>query len=80
MCVLCWQFLTESHWTDRRFEDHDPTTTTAGDDHERARRRARPLMSNCCFSNKDSATTTRAPLGRMSLAMVASKWTTSMSR
>ena len=41
MCVLCWQFLTESHWTDRRFEDHTPTTAMAGSDHERARRRAR---------------------------------------
>ena len=29
MCVLCWQFLTESHWTDRRFEDHDSTTAMA---------------------------------------------------
>jgi hypothetical protein len=27
-----------------------------------ARRRARPLMSNWCFINKDSATTTRTPL------------------
>ena len=41
MCVLCRQFLTESHWTDWRFEDHDPTTAAAGGDHERARRRAR---------------------------------------
>ena len=41
MCVLCWQFLTESHWTDRRFEDNDPTTATAGSDHERTRRRDR---------------------------------------
>ena len=41
MCVLCWQFLTESHWTDWRFEDNDPTTATAGSDHERARRRDR---------------------------------------
>ena len=38
MCVLCWQFLTESRWTDRRFEDHDLTTATASSDHERARR------------------------------------------
>ena len=45
-----------------------------------ARRRARPLMSNCCFNNKDSATTARTPPGRMSLAMVASKWTASASR
>jgi hypothetical protein len=41
MCVLCWQFLTESHWTDRRFEDNDSTIATAGSDHERARRRDR---------------------------------------
>src|SRR5262245_9062759 len=41
MCVLCWQFLTESHWTDRRFEDTNSTTATAGSDDERARRRDR---------------------------------------
>ena len=41
MCVLCWQFLTENHWTDRQFEDNDSTTATAGSDHERARRRDR---------------------------------------
>ncbi len=41
MCVLCWQFLTESHWTDRQFEDNDTTTAMAGSDHERARRRDR---------------------------------------
>jgi hypothetical protein len=41
MCVLCWQFLTESHWTDRQFEGNDSSTATAGSDHERARRRDR---------------------------------------
>ena len=41
MCVLCWQFLTESHWTDWRFEATDSTTATAGSDDERARRRDR---------------------------------------
>ena len=45
-----------------------------------ARRRARLLMSNWCFSNKDSATTARTPPGRTSLAMVANRWTASMSR
>jgi hypothetical protein len=42
MCVLCWQFLTEDHWTDWRF-DHGETaaTGTAGSDRERARRRDR---------------------------------------
>jgi len=42
MCVLCWQFLTEDHWTDRQFDDGESTTIgTAGSDRERARRRAR---------------------------------------
>jgi hypothetical protein len=45
-----------------------------------ARRPARLLMSNCCFSNKDSATTARTPPGRTSLAMVANRWTARMSR
>src|SRR5450756_2378582 len=45
-----------------------------------ARRRARLLMSNWCFSNKDSATTARTPPGRTSLAMVANRWTATMSR
>jgi len=45
-----------------------------------ARRRARLLMSNWCFSNKDSATTARIPPGRTSLAMVANRCTASMSR
>jgi hypothetical protein len=34
-----------------------------------ARRRAQLLMTNWCFSKKDSATTTRAPPGRRSLAI-----------
>ena len=41
MCVLCWQFLTESHWTDQQFVDGDAPTATAGSDRERQRRRAR---------------------------------------
>jgi hypothetical protein len=42
MCVLCWQFLAEDHWTDRQFDDADATATgTAGSERERARRRAR---------------------------------------
>jgi hypothetical protein len=41
MCVLCWQFITEEHWTDRRGSDDDTITGTAGSDRERARRRAR---------------------------------------
>ena len=42
MCVLCWQFLAESHWTEQRF-DHGETaaTGTAGSDRERSRRRHR---------------------------------------
>src|ERR1700704_5377382 len=45
-----------------------------------ARRRARLLMTNWCFSNKDSATTARTPPGRISLAMVANRWTARISR
>jgi hypothetical protein len=45
-----------------------------------ARRRARLLMSNWCFSNKDSATTARTPPGQTSFAMVANRWTARMSR
>jgi hypothetical protein len=45
-----------------------------------ARRRARLLMSNCCFSTKYSATTARTAPGRTSLAMVANRWTARMSR
>jgi hypothetical protein len=45
-----------------------------------ARRRARLLMSCWCSSNKDSATTARTPPGRRSLAMVANRWTASISR
>jgi hypothetical protein len=42
MCVLCWQFLTEEHWTDRWVDDEASADTgTAGSDRERARRRAR---------------------------------------
>jgi hypothetical protein len=41
MCVLCWQFLTEDHWTEPRFDGGEATTGTAGSDRERARRRAR---------------------------------------
>jgi hypothetical protein len=42
MCVLCWQFLTEEHWTDRWVDDAASTATgTAGSDRERSRRRAR---------------------------------------
>src|SRR5947208_17135997 len=39
----------------------------------------RLLMSNWCFSTKDPATTARTPPGRMSLAMVANRWTARMS-
>ena len=38
MCVLCWQFLTEWHWTDQRFDDR-AAPATAGSDRERSRRR-----------------------------------------
>jgi hypothetical protein len=42
MCVLCWQFVTEEHWTDRRVDEGDSATMgSAGSDRERARRRAR---------------------------------------
>jgi hypothetical protein len=41
MCVLCWQFLTDNHWTEQQFVDGDPTMATAGGDRERNRRRAR---------------------------------------
>jgi hypothetical protein len=41
MCVLCWQFLTEVHWTDQPSDRSDATTGTAGSDRERARRRDR---------------------------------------
>jgi hypothetical protein len=42
MCVLCWQFLTEEHWTDRSVDDEASAATgTAGSDRERTRRRAR---------------------------------------
>jgi hypothetical protein len=42
MCVLCWQFLTETHWTDRRPETAATATAgSPGSDDERARRRDR---------------------------------------
>jgi len=53
--------------------DARPKTKRSSEFRFGARRRARPLMSNCCFSSKDSATTARTPPGRMSLAMVANK-------
>src|SRR5882672_9509919 len=60
--------------------DPRPKTKRSNEFRFGARRRARLLMSNCCFINKDSATTTRTPPRRTSLAMVASRWTASMSR
>ena len=43
MCVLCWQFLTEDHWTERHYGGDDSATVdgdaTAGDDREHIRRR-----------------------------------------
>jgi hypothetical protein len=40
MCVLCWQFLTETHWTEQMVENGpDATMATAGSDQARARRR-----------------------------------------
>jgi hypothetical protein len=60
--------------------DPKPKTTRSNDFRFGARCRERLLMSNCCFSTKDSATTARTPPGRMTLAMVASKWTASTSR
>jgi hypothetical protein len=42
MCVLCWQFLAEDHWTDRPFDHSEAAATgTAGSDGERSRRRHR---------------------------------------
>jgi hypothetical protein len=42
MCVLCWQFLTEDHGTERWVDDEASTATeTAGNDQERTRRRVR---------------------------------------
>ena len=42
MCVLCWQFLSEGHWTEQVFEAEDNATTgTVGSARERARRRDR---------------------------------------
>ena len=42
MCVLCWQFLTDDHWTDWQFASAETAVTgTPGSERERARRRAR---------------------------------------
>jgi len=41
MCVLCWQFLTDDHWTEQQFAADDSMTATAGGERERTRRRAR---------------------------------------
>src|SRR5262245_47650368 len=42
MCVLCWQFLSEGHWTEQQFDDQTTATmVTAGDARERSRRRDR---------------------------------------
>jgi len=42
MCVLCWQFLSEGHWTEQQFDAQDAAATvTAGNAHERSRRRDR---------------------------------------
>jgi hypothetical protein len=60
--------------------DPRPKTKRSNEFRFGARRNERLLMSNWCFINKDSATTTRTPPGRTSLAMVASRWTASMSR
>ena len=42
MCVLCWQFLSEEHWTEQLCEVEETATTgTAGSAREGARRRDR---------------------------------------
>lgn len=42
MCVLCWQFLSEGHWTEQQFTNQDTAATvTAGNAQERSRRRDR---------------------------------------
>ena len=42
MCVLCWQFLSEGHWTEQQFDGQDTAAmVTAGNARERARRRDR---------------------------------------
>ena len=42
MCVLCWQFLGEGHWTEQVFEAEDNAATgTVGSTREHARRRNR---------------------------------------
>lgn len=37
MCVLCWQFLTEDHWSEKHF--HIGEDAAAGGDREHIRRR-----------------------------------------
>ena len=40
MCVLCWQFLNETHWTEQSFANgQDNAVATAGSDQAQARRR-----------------------------------------
>jgi len=39
MCVLCWQLVTEEHWTEQRLQPSD-ATVIAGGESERSRRRA----------------------------------------
>jgi hypothetical protein len=42
MCVLCWQFLGEGHWTEQVFEaEGNAAPGTVGSTRERARRRDR---------------------------------------
>jgi len=42
MCVLCWQFLSEGHWTEQVFEaEENAATGTVGSTREHARRRDR---------------------------------------
>src|SRR5258707_9149323 len=60
--------------------DPRPRTKRSNEFRFGARRRERLLMSNCCFSTKDSATTVRTSPGRTSLAMVYNRWTASITR
>jgi len=57
----------------------DPRPKTKRSNEFRFGAHCRALMTNWCFSNKDSVTTARTPPGRISLAMVASGWTASIS-
>ena len=42
MCVLCWQFLSEGHWTEQFFEAEETAATgTVGSTRDRSRRRDR---------------------------------------